>query len=63
MLHAQGERCDAAYVRAFGFKTRLFAGGMLSDRKGSKWARVKEELHGAGVRLVRLKRTNRLEQV
>jgi len=50
-------------VRAFGFKTRLFTGGMLSDRKGSKWARVKEELHNGGVRLVRMKRTNRLEQV
>jgi hypothetical protein len=36
---------------------------MLSDRKGSKGARVKEELHGGGVRLIQMKRTNRLEQV
>ena len=58
----EGERCDASYVRAFGFKTRLFAGGMLSDRQGSKWDRVREELQDAGVRVIRLKRRNRLEQ-
>ena len=32
-----GDRCDSTYVRAFGFKTRLFAGGMLGHKpKGPK---------------------------
>jgi len=58
----EGEKCDASFVRSYGFKTRLFAGGMMSDRKSSKWERLKDEVHNSRTRIVRLKRTNRLEQ-
>jgi hypothetical protein len=58
----EGDRCDANYVRVFGFKTRLFAGGMISDKPGPRWDRVKDEIQEAGVRIIRLKRVNRLEQ-
>lgn len=34
----------------------------MSDRKGSKWERLKDEIHSSKARIVRLKRTNRLEQ-
>jgi hypothetical protein len=58
-----GNQCDAEDVRVYGFKSTLFAGGMLSDRnKQGKWDRFKEELHDGKVRIIRLKRTNRLEQ-
>ncbi len=62
-MSIEGELCDASYVRVYGFKTRLFAGGMLSDKRGSKWERVKEELQRGKVRVIRLRRKNRLEQV
>lgn len=58
-----GSQCDANDVRVYGFKTTLFAGGMLSDRnKQGKWDRFKEELHDGKVRFIRMKRMNRLEQ-
>lgn len=55
------DRCDAVSTGAIGFKTSLFAGGLLTKRRGNKWLSLKSHLDGAGVRIIRLKRKNRLQ--
>lgn len=56
-------QCDATDVRIYGFKTTLFAGGMLSDQnKQNKWDRFRDEIHDGKVRIIRMKRNNKIEQ-